>query len=222
MSDQVIEKANPVSRKSSEERARTVSVCIFFLVLIAAALLLQQIWWTILISIELMLVIGTVHSLGSNLPTRLRRQVKLNSRRADGSKSKRRSEIERDAVRRFKFDIMVCLAFALIPANVFVLVHLYFFPQLNRLKESIVLSPKQHWASIFLEPSIQLVILIAIMTALLYDSLKGIYLRRLKDLDDEISHRAEQYAIYDLVNPPKTSKRKTKKETSPPHKAELA
>jgi len=76
------------------------------------------------------------------------------------------------------------------------------------------LSPEGHLLNLLVEPVVQIMILFTTISLLAYDSVKQIYFRQLKDLDNEVCRRAENYAAYDLTNPPKNNRRRTHRKSN--------
>jgi hypothetical protein len=165
------------------------------------AILVADSWVGLLILFELVFMVGLAELLGMNLPTRLARQVGLNAMRADGSLSERRRRIEADGLRSFKINVFCCLALAIIPVNVALITHNYFLPQLKRFQATVELNEDQEWLGIFLHWEVQLILIIGFMAMFAYSIAKKVYFRLLKDLDNELTHRAENYAIHDLMTP---------------------
>jgi len=179
---------------------RTSLTCSVLLTLTFIGLVFHQTIWSALLLVELILIVGCGELLARNLPQRIRRQIELNQRRSNGSKSSRRAELEKHSVRRFKLSAMVCLGFVFVPINACVLLYVFYYPQIVRLSEEIHNS--NPWIGILLEPVFQIAILLTVFFAIAYKASKRIYFRLLKDLDSEICRRAENYAAYDLINPP--------------------
>lgn len=211
MSEQIAERENSAQIESPKLKAKPISVWMLILLLAVTALVVQQVWWSIFLLVELVFVIGIGEVLAMNLPRRIRQQIDLNIRRADGSKSARRAEIEKACLSRFKFSVMTCFAFTVIPINACILVYGFLLPFINRFNETVVIGPNEKWKAILLEPAVHIIFLVAVLAMFSFDSLKGIFFRLLKDLDDEVSLRAENYAVHDLINPPKDRQRDHRK-----------
>ena len=190
------------SPKITRSHSRTSVVCAVLALSLIAVFTLKQTWWTFFLLAEMSLAVGIVELLARNLPKQMRRQIRSNSQRSDGSRSSKRQQLEKSAIRRFKLNTLVCFAFALIPMHACWLTYCFFIPQINRFSEQYAPSAKYQWTETLLEPALHIAVLLIVFAILTYDSLKAIYLTTLKQLDDEVCRRAENYAVYDLVNPP--------------------
>ncbi len=194
-----------------------VAVGLIILLAAIATLIIQQVWWQIFMLIELVIVVACGELLTRNLPRRLRHQIKLNSHRADGSKSKKRAQIEKDSLRSFKQSATICFAFMLVPVNAVIFAYCFFVPYLDGYRDSHVFKQNEDWLRMLLNPTFQVCALTFLLVILCYDAMKNIYFRLIKDLDDEISFRAENYSVHDLIHPhrgPRSKKQKTKQQVS--------
>jgi len=98
---------------------------------------------------------------------------------------------------------MTCMGFMFVPINFCILAYVFFYPQLMELRDSVNFTEDLSWLNFVLEPAFQIPALLSVFAMVLYQTSKSIYFRLLEDLDSEVCRRAENYAAYDLINPPK-------------------
>lgn len=188
--------------------SNTTAVGLITLLAVVTILIVPQIWWLTFLFIEFVFILCCGQLLAHNLPRRIHQQIELNGRRADGSKSSRRAQIEKDSVNTFKQNATICFAFTMIPVNAIVFSYCFFLPYLRRFSENHEFNAGETWLRVFLDPVFQIIVLSAILMAICYGSIMRIYLRLLKDLDDEISLRAERYSVHDLIHPRRKSSKR--------------
>lgn len=184
------------------ENAKNIAQLTIVIMLVLAALLSRDVWWIGLLLLELTIVIGCGEMLALNLPRRLRQQIKRNQQRADGSKSRRRSLIESQALFNFKVKMMTSLSLIFVPVNACIITYLFFLPMLQRINASTRFDKENEWLEIFLQPGLQMLFLAMVMSMFAFTATRNFYITLLKELDIELASRAEQYAVHDLLHPP--------------------
>lgn len=184
------------------ENARIIAQLLIATMLILAAVFHREIWWIGLLFFEITIVISCGELLAMNLPRRLSRQRELNKQRSDGTKSRRRSLIERQACLNFKVKLMSSLTLIFIPINACIMTYAFFLPTLKRISINTHIDHEYRRLEVFLQPEVQMLFLgigLAIFAAI---ATSNFYMTHLKELDIELTCRAEQYAVHDLLHPP--------------------
>ena len=99
----------------------------------------------------------------------------------------------------------------LVPVNAVIFAYCFFAPYLIGYRDSYAFKENDTWLRLVMNPTFQVCFLTIVLIILCYDAMKNIYLRLIKDLDNEISFRAENYSVHDLLHPHRSTKSKKQK-----------